>query len=120
MASSTHRACQLAILLSKAPGAPSANIIADLVIRAQKIARAAKRHGENQCNFPMTEEQIARADKRIANQAKKLNADFALVFLGREKPSIEAEGGDPRGPCAYLFIPGTQGDSLHDKGLAIY
>ena len=122
MKTDPHRAIELAIMLSRYPGAPAnGTLIADLTISMQELARAAKMWAVGQCNYPMDEARIIKGDKRIQNIAKKINDNFALCFLGVNKPRVEANGGDPRGPCAFLVLPGTAGESWYDaERYAIY
>jgi hypothetical protein len=126
--SDPKRAAELAVILARHCADAAPHKVASLVCEMQAAARSAKRAAENACNYPMSEEQQARADKRQERAQAKINA--ALLDLGvvrhddgsangyRAAPTIEL-GGDPRGPCARLHIPGQRGDGWGD-GFAVY
>lgn len=93
--------------------------IADTVAAMQKAARAAKTAAENACNYPQTEAQEARAEKRGARAQAHLNESLRLLFGDNLEAPTVTLGGDPRGPCAMLHIPGERGDGWGD-GFGIY
>jgi hypothetical protein len=123
--SDPERAAELAVILAiyaRDCGAdPVPHKVASLVCEMQAAARSAKRAAENACNYPMSEAQQARAAKREEKAQTNINAALrdAMRVPGHEVgPRIEL-GGDPRGPCARLHIPGQRGDSWGD-GFAVY
>lgn len=130
MASNTFRsdplrAAQLAALLAvhsaECGMIPAPHRIAATVIAMQKAARAAKRWAETECSYPTTEKQQRLAQAREARDTANITAELrAMVTVqsADKAPTIEL-GGDPRGPCARLHIPGQRGDGWGD-GFAIY
>lgn len=125
--SDPERAAQLAVYLALHAvvrgGDKSPTRIGALVAEMQKAARSTKRQAENACNYPMSEAQQERAAKRQDRAQAFLNAGLRhLVPEGAnhdcDAPTIEL-GGDPRGPCAVLHIPGQRGDGWGD-GFAVY
>jgi hypothetical protein len=122
--SDPERAAQLAVYLAiygETLGAVAVPMrLARVAVAMQKAGRMAKRQAENACNYPMTEEQQTRAARRLAKVQTQLNAelDEMVGHRGPLAPTI-ALGGDPRGPCATLHIPGQRGDGWGD-GFAIY
>lgn len=118
---SAHRAAELAVYLARyAPDAP-AHHIAKVVTDLQAAARGAKRQAEFECNYGYrTEVEAERASKRQDRKVDKLNAALAALMRDSATPAPTVElGGDPRGPCARLHIPGQRGDGWGD-GFAIY
>ena len=123
--SDPRRAAELAVILAlhshECGMIPAPHRIAKAVAEMQKAARTAKRAAENACNYPMTGEQQARVAKREERLQAELNEELrAMVTVQHadKAPTIEI-GGDPRGPCARLHIPGQRGDGWGD-GFAIY
>lgn len=126
--SDPKRGAELAAILAQycatIGASPGPHHIAAAVMALQKAARSAKRQPENACNYGYRDEAAeARAMKRLDRAQDKLN----LVLLGlisgglpaaEYAPTVEL-GGDPRGPCASLHIPGQRGDGWGD-GFAIY
>lgn len=128
--SDPERAAQLAVYLAMhcaACGvAPSPVRISRAVVAMQKAARSAKRAAERACNYPMTEAQAAAAERRLARATAKLNDELRAMIPARDKPNGDYAyaatvtlGGDPRGSCGQLHIPGQRGDGWGD-GFAIY
>ena len=127
--SDPKRAAELAVMLAAILKgevmAGDASRIADMVVAMQKAARSSKRAAEIACNYAMTEAQQERAAKREERMQAKINEGLHAYF-GRkcggdgdgETLRIEL-GGDPRGPCATLHIPGQRGDGWGD-GFAVY
>ena len=118
------RAAELAALLAR--HYPDANPyrIARVVAAMQTAARASVNWQVRRCNEAMTEAQEERGERRIARMADKINHELSLSGLGRTAAGAgtNAElslGGDPRGPCARLTIPGQRGDGWGD-GFAVY
>jgi hypothetical protein len=119
--SDPKRAAELAVILARHCYTAVPGRIAFVVADMQKAARAAQRAAEKACNVPMTEEETARAAKREERLQGKLNralAELAPFIDPDARPEIEL-GGDPRGPCARLHIPGQKGDGWGD-GFAVY
>lgn len=126
---STERAAELAALLARHyPEAPYV-AVARVVLAMQKAARVAVRWETRRCNEPMTEEQDDRGRRRLARLAVRLDDVLATAGLrgaaypgDRPKhgdPACVRLGGDPRGACAYLIVPGERGDGW-GAGFAIY
>lgn len=146
MASNTFRsdprraaelACILTLYATRVGAEVKPHILADTVAAMQKAARSAKRQAEHACNYGYpTEAAEARAFKRQEREQAKLNdmlanmvrADASEVpiitdtkgipALATAGPTVEL-GGDPRGPCAVLHIPGQRGDGW-GEGFGIY
>ena len=120
--SDPKRAAELAVILAQHAAAmgdtPKPHILAALVTDAQRAARATKRAAENECNYPQAPEQLVRTMRRVERAQEQLNAALAAMFSAGAVPTIEL-GGDPRGPCARLHIPGQRGDGWGD-GFAVY
>jgi hypothetical protein len=123
--SDPKRAAELAVILALYAAErlrpPAPHKVASLVCEMQAAARSSKRAAENACNYPMSEAQQARAAKREERAQLKINAALATLVAPvnpPELPTIEL-GGDPRGPCARLHIPGQRGDGWGD-GFAVY
>jgi hypothetical protein len=95
----------------------------------QRAARSARNFETNQCNYSMTEVQVDRGHKRMASAQARINAtlgDFTLYpaanphrFPEHVSPATVSLGGDCRGPCGSLVVPGLRGDGWGD-GFAIY
>jgi hypothetical protein len=113
----------LAAYVAKCGATPSPVFIGRLVEDMQRAARASKGWEERRCNEPMTEAQTERGEKRIQRMQDKINAGLlALVDGGtlaaEYAPTVDL-GGDVRGPCGVLLIPGQENDGCGD-GFAIY
>lgn len=112
------RAAELAALLAFACPDAAPYRVALAVQALQVSAKAHKRAAENECSYPLTDTQIARADRRCAKLAAA--AVSTLKNLGAAKAAITAEfGGDPRGCCGTLHIEGARGDGM-GGGYPIY
>lgn len=112
---SLHRACELTALIARACPDQPAHLIATRVAHLQRIARQAKAICERQCNGYHHEEDETRDNKRIdglRRRAQALAADFCTSATVRL-------GGDPRGPCCRIKIPGQPGDGW-DRGAGEY
>lgn len=111
---SAERVGVLCILVSRHTDLP-ANVIARHVCHLQRIAWQAKSNATALCNVPDYQEQFDRKMARLRKHAAAICAEFANGFK-------VALGGDPRGPCAWLTIPGEPGESFsHDeKSYSVY
>jgi hypothetical protein len=111
-----YRAAELSALLAKAYPAARPAMVARAVVGAIKLARYAKRRAEIECSYPMTEENVTRAAKRIERAAAKVNSALENATFPPDGGAYEAPtaafGGDPRGCCGMLRIPGMQGDGF--------
>lgn len=118
--STPFRAAELGAVLARYYPRLTPHHAAKLVAEMQSAARTAKRWEVDRCNVPMTEKQEESGHAQLQRLQDGLNAKLAEVATAAE---IEAAtvllGGDPRGPCARLSIPGERGDGWGD-GYAIY
>jgi len=97
----------------------SPHVVAGLVLDMQRAARSAVTYETNRCSYPMTEAQEERAQRRIERLEAGINARLAAAWPG--SPPVLSLGGDPRGPCARLKVPGQRGDGWNaDDGFAVY
>ena len=128
--SDPHRAAELAAVLTaylctelRLPPAP--HKVAKVVCAMQKAARSAKRQAEHACNYGYRDDaHEARAMRRRDRAQEQLNAMLCELAGGgtlaaEYAPTVEL-GGDPRGPCAWLKIPGQRGDGWGGEGYGIY
>ena len=124
--SDPKRAAELAAVLTQhvilQGAAAKPYLIADAVMAMQKAARSAKRQAEHACNFGYRDDaHEARSMNRVHRAQHNVNVGLTALF-GTDNvdvvPTIEL-GGDPRGPCARLHIPGQRGDGWGD-GFAVY
>ena len=121
------RAAELAALLAR--HYPDANPyqVARLVAEMQRAAKAAVNWETRRCSENMTEDQEERGRARIVRAQDGINASLrmhALRYGDRNNvvhnyPAVLSLGGDVRGPCARLTIPGQRGDGWGD-GFAVY
>ena len=127
-ASEENRSALLAAVLARALPDASPHLIARAVAAMQHAAKAHKRAAENACNYPMTEAQTARADKRCARLAETATHAADDAAMSARWPSMTsaracgvslAFGGDPRGPCGWIKVSDMPGDGWGD-GFAIY
>lgn len=123
--SDPERAAQLAVYLAMhcaACGvAPSPVRISRAVVAMQKAARSAKRWELFSSNERHTEETEEKNERRLINMQDKLNAELRAMVTAQhagQAPTISL-GGDCRGHCAHLRIPGMPGDGWDDS-FAIY
>lgn len=112
--SATFRAAELGAVLARHHASLTPHHAALLVASMQSAARTAKNWEVRRCNEPMSEEQEESGHARLQRLQDGINAKLAEV--GTATVSL---GGDPRGPCARLAIPGERGDGWGD-GYAIY
>lgn len=124
--SDPKRAAELAAILARHCAENGDDIqpimLASVVADMQAAARSAKRIAEHACNYGYRDDaHEARTMKRQDRAQDKINAalaNVACVMPADKRPTIEL-GGDPRGPCARLHIPGQRGDGWGD-GFAVY
>ena len=116
----------LATYAAKCGAEPNPHRIARVVEDMQRATRSAKRAAENACNYPQTEAQTARIAKREDKANEAINAALRELIQAGDKPSGDYAyaptvdlGGDPRGACGRLHIPGQRGDGW-GEGFAIY
>ena len=122
--SDPERAAQLAVYLAQylhpLSNPPAPGLIARTVVAMQKAARSAKRSEEALCNYDYGAGATEKRHARMAKAVAKLNADLNALAAsaGLSAPTVTL-GGDPRGSCGTLHIPGQPGDGWGD-GFAIY
>lgn len=99
--------------------APHPLKISIIVDDMQRATRSAKAWGERACNEPMTEAQDAAGARRIDLATLRINDALISLYDGHSAAPTVDLGGDPRGPCGRLHIPGHRGDGW-GEGFAIY
>lgn len=124
------RAAELAAILAQRYPLSRPAMVARVMVEAVKLARYAKARAELECSYPMTEENMNRAARRIERAARKLNHELASAIYGAELSRESAEsamnmprcefGGDPRGACGRLRVPGMDGDGWGRDGFPLY
>lgn len=123
------RAAELAAILAKNYPAARPAMVARVMVEAVKLARYAKARAELECSYPMTEENMNRAARRIERAAARINAELANATMGEADASMKRDpqhapmcefGGDPRGACGRLRIPGMDGDGWGRDGFPLY
>jgi hypothetical protein len=100
---------------------PHAFRICLAVEEMQRATRAAKAWGVRVCNEPMSDAQADRGANRIHKAQGAINAALVEMFGTDDVdlcPRVDL-GGDPRGACGRLHIPGQRGDGW-GEGFAIY
>jgi hypothetical protein len=127
---SQNRAVVLAVVLAnyatEKQGQPlSPYVAAALVRQMQAAALGAKRRAIHACNYPMTEAEEAKAALWHERMAARINASLEAQFInqGRREaaPVLSLGNSDPRGPCAWLHVPGVPGDGFpSDLGFAVF
>ena len=122
------RAAELATLLARHYPAAPVGRIAAVVNQMQSAARAAKSWEERRCSVDMPESVQAKGERTIARTQSLLNdvlRHYDLILDSDRtatpvwEPARISLGGDCRGPCGSLHIPGLRGDGWGD-GFAIY
>ena len=134
------RAAELAAHLARHYPDAAASMVADSINDMQRAARAAKRHAETLCSYEWAEARAPVWTRQESRAAERINARLARIRLQpvdmpampphaagcdgdgyklHPAPASIRLGGDPRGPCGYLSIPGLPGDGWGD-GFAIY
>lgn len=85
--------------------------IAHVVLQLQRIATSQKTAATNLCNIPNYQETY---NKRTEGQRERVAA-LLEAFPGAKVKL----GGDPRGNCCYLSLPGVAGDAwdIDDNGV---
>lgn len=123
------RATELAAILAQRYPLSRPAMVARVMVEAVKLARYAKARAELECSYPMTDENINRAAKRMERAAAKINAELANATMGDGDASMKSDpahaprctfGGDPRGCCGMLHIPGMPGDGWGRDGFPLY
>jgi len=114
----SYRAAELGALLAGVLPSACPHQVARLVTDMQRHTRMAKRHA-------LTAMYNGRSDTaadRLAAQYHQTAENFTtrLESLGAPKGTTVELGGDPRGPCGWLAIPGMTGDGCGNPGFAIY
>lgn len=125
--SSPERAAELAAILAlylaqELRVSAHPHRIAKVAMAMQKAARSAKRQAEHVCNKYGYRDDAheARGMRRRDRVQEQINEMLRELVKGAEyAPTVEL-GGDPRGPCAWLKIPGQRGDGWGGEGYAIY
>ena len=133
--SPAFRAAELAAILARHYPDASPYRIASVVAEMQRATRAAKAFAEARCNYDLGDPDDSKSDyarryKRQENAAARINAMLAWTDISpsRHDETIDRKhglaakivlGGDPRGACGRLIIPGQRGDGWGD-GFAIY
>lgn len=127
------RAATLAAVLARALPDAHPGAIAHAVGAMIHAAKAHKRWGAQTCNYPMTEAQTKRGDRRCERLGQ---AAYDRVLLCGEgiapwtgawgalhmasKRTLRLDfGGDPRGPCGQLIVSDMPGDGF-GPGWAIH
>lgn len=115
------RAAVLAAVLARALPDATPHRIGLAVGAMIHAAKAHRRWGEQCCNYPMTEAQQARGDRRCERLANAADRAVNDCYNGGESgPSVTLKfGGDPRGCCGSLIVSGMPGDGWGD-GYAIH
>lgn len=126
--SSPERAAELAVILANHAHRCGLTVgphrIARAVVAMQKAARSAKRRAEHACNYGCDDKQ-EQAQERWTNRTQAtINAQLLELvdggtFAAEHAPTLEL-GGDPRGPCARLRVPGQRGDGWGGEGFGVY
>ena len=116
-----YRAAELATLLGRFyPNAPH-NLVARIVTQMQAATRAAKSWETRRCNYTMSESQAAKGEYTIRRTMDILNTTLSFASLHPDSPKHPNPakldlGGDCRGSCGQLYIPGTRGDRDRNGG----
>jgi hypothetical protein len=125
------RAAELATLLARHYPAATPGRIATVIGFMQDATRAAKSWELKLCNESMPESQQVYGRKVMERTQSLINGwlqqsdMLAMDYSGGEKHPHPAHidlGGDCRGSCGTLYIPGAWGDSMGGKydGFPIY
>lgn len=126
---SRDRAVVLGILLAqhappKAHSRMAPFFVAAFMGRLQSAAHSAKRRAVYACNNPLTEAQEAQEAKWHATTEASLNTALASLYgdMSPDRlPTVSIGCDDPRGPSAFLKIPGMLGDGFdRERGFAVY
>ena len=124
--SDPKRAAELGALLARHYPEASIHCVGLAVREMQGAARTAVAWETKRCNVTMSEADDDRGRARLAKLQDRLNAVLAHTYLHpigepapMEQPARLSLGGDPRGACARLIVPGLDGDGFGD-GFAVY
>jgi hypothetical protein len=115
----SFRAAQLAVLLARHYPSASAYDIAGIIAKAQSATSAAKSWAIRCCNESLDNRQYQLGDRRIDRMQRELNESLTNLCKWATDYSQDATvrlGGDPRGACGHLLIPGMPGDGWGDRG----
>jgi hypothetical protein len=119
----SFRAAQLAVLLTRHYPSASAHSIANIIAEAQSAASAAKSWAIRCCNESLDDRRYQLGERRIDRLETDLNdllTSLPNARAARQDATVRL-GGDPRGACGRLIIPGMPGDGWGDAGeYAIY
>lgn len=130
---SRYRAAELGALLARHYPDAAPHMIARVVFDMQSAAKLAKRFAAAESNGELDQGMLARRAKRQEENEGYINAQLSWAKLGlfsfknapsdgvcdHPLPATITLGGDPRGPCARLHIPGQRGDGW-GEGFAIF
>ena len=124
--SDPKRAAELGALLARHYPEASIHCVGLVAREMQGAARAAVAWETKRCNVPMSEVEDDRGHARLAKLQDRIAATLAHTYLHpigepapMEQPARLSLGGDPRGSCAWLIVPGLDGDGFGD-GFAVY
>ena len=124
--SDPKRAAELGALLARHYPEASIHCVGLAVREMQGAARTAVAWETRCCNVPMSEADDDRGRARLAKLQDRINVTLAHTYLHpigepapMEQPARLSLGGDPRGSCAWLIVPGLDGDGFGD-GFAVY
>lgn len=124
--SDPKRAAELGALLARHYPEASIHCVGLAVREMQGAARTAVAWETRCCNVPMGDIENARGRARLVTLQDRLTATLAHTYLHpigepapHDNPARLSLGGDVRGPCARLMVPGLSGDGFGD-GFAIY
>jgi len=127
--SDPKRAAELGALLARHYPEASIHCVGLAVREMQGAARTAVAWEVKRCNVPMSEVQEIAGSTRLVRLQQRINTILAYAPLhlmpaesgavAHDNPAWIKLGGDPRGACARLIVPGLDGDGLGD-GFAIY
>jgi hypothetical protein len=109
-----ERAAELSALLAQRYPAARPYLLARAIVGAQRAALRAKARAERACTYGEDEAADARCEAAFAAAIRE-----ALALDPTEEAPRITLGGDPRGPCGYLHIPGLRGDGW-GEGFALY
>jgi hypothetical protein len=125
-----HRAATLAALMARHyPDAPLLSVIS-IVEVFRTAARSASNFERRRRDTSMSKHGEDLWRQRLDREEARLNDTLSRTLL--RSPAYDGDrgplhgqpvkitlGGDPRGPCAYLIVPGQTGDA-GGSGFAVY
>jgi len=122
-----NRGATLVALLVRHYPAADPYQVSGAVAVMQMATRAGKAWELKCCNGPMSEKQEAVGAARIARLQERVNTLLADAGCSVNNPVACGKatvklGGDCRGPCGVLIIPGSGGEGWHRDmdGFAVY